>query len=101
MLAKCANPPCSSAFHYLEEGLLFRRESEFAEISQTEYFWLCSTCCTKMTLRLNGEGAVTAIPLERRLGRPASGVHFIPLDRKRGALLSYLAAELSSLHKGW
>ncbi len=76
MIAKCANPACSSPFHYLREGKLFRTEFDpdrsplgprLADSPKTvrkvEYFWLCGRCSTTLTLVMNG-GKVETAPLE-------------------------------------
>jgi hypothetical protein len=65
MIAKCANPACSTPFRYLHEGRLFRFERGVSEKGQpflsfdatgpersnrVEFFWLCDQCSTRMTL---------------------------------------------------
>lgn len=61
MISKCANPKCNSVFRYLHEGRLFqfevrpstggRSESATGKPSQNfEYFWLCDSCASRMTL---------------------------------------------------
>jgi hypothetical protein len=76
MLAKCANPDCDAPFRYLREGRLFRMDvgggpqlvSEKKPPFHIEYFWLCSRCADRMTLRHEPGKGVIAIPLtsERR-----------------------------------
>lgn len=59
MLAKCANPVCTSRFRYSSQGRIFRLDSRgvssntsLAEPSEfkprtsrrTEFFWLCPVC---------------------------------------------------------
>jgi hypothetical protein len=78
MLSKCANPDCSAAFLYLRQGKLFRFEvknqgngkvrsepegSGTGGRSHTEYFWLCDSCLTRMTLVQHGDLEVNAVPL--------------------------------------
>jgi hypothetical protein len=45
MLGKCSNPSCSAPFRYLQNGQLFRLESDpvlrTSKFNQPEYFWLC------------------------------------------------------------
>jgi len=56
MVAKCASPPCPARFRYLGEGRLFRIE---IESGKNEYFWLCSDCAYKMTLKAeSGKGVI-------------------------------------------
>lgn len=68
MLAKCANPSCSAVFRHLQEGKLFRLETEITLASpvsfgagdpgKTEYFWLCSRCSKTVTLRFGQDGTI-------------------------------------------
>ena len=65
MLAKCANPSCSSVFRYLHEGKLFRLESVQSSRGldrHSEWFWLCDRCAPIMTLKLENSDVV-ALPL--------------------------------------
>ncbi|MCU1295873.1 MAG: hypothetical protein JWO91_151 [Acidobacteriaceae bacterium] len=65
MVSECANPECSAVFLYLGVGKLFPVEMQPAELRQSgfqcetgikkpmrrvEFFWLCDTCATRMTL---------------------------------------------------
>ena len=73
MLAKCANPACAAKFRYLHEGKLFLFElkpdpsmrgppadADYADRSRTpQYFWLCSSCSSNMTLLPDGDHGVT------------------------------------------
>ena len=79
MLSKCANPNCAATFRYLHEGKLyvidlrsdFARRRSFADpktagtCDKREYYWLCSTCCRHMTIRVNRDEEV---PVRQRLG---------------------------------
>lgn len=70
MLTKCANPACSAQFKYLHQGKLFHltpipelqarhdRSLEFLY----ERFWLCDSCCKKMTVVWGGTAA-KVVPL--------------------------------------
>jgi hypothetical protein len=66
VLAKCANPSCAASFRYLQEGTLFRFESEPVEgvpgAKETEYFWLCPNCAEKMILRLDASSKIRLVP---------------------------------------
>jgi hypothetical protein len=59
MLAKCANPVCTSHFRYSSQGRIFRLDSRGASFNsllakpseskarssrRTEFFWLCPVC---------------------------------------------------------
>jgi hypothetical protein len=81
MLAKCANPACCTTFLYLHEGKLFAIESridsprrgpptdsEYTDRPhRLQYFWLCSSCCSAMTVRRDGDQGVTVV---RKQGMP-------------------------------
>ncbi len=95
MLAKCANPICSSIFRYLDEGKLFRVENGQVQTGeykrQVEYFWLCPACSEKMTLHLSEEKTVTTISALTATEAAPDGTRFIPLERNQDRLLSWLA----------
>jgi hypothetical protein len=75
MLAKCANPACSSTFHYFHEGKLFTIESRIdsrrigppsdgeytGRPHHLQYFWLCSACCCAMTVQSDGDHGGTIV----------------------------------------
>jgi hypothetical protein len=91
VLTKCANPSCGESFRYLDEGRLFRVEEEplpdAFDIKDPEYFWLCSNCSERMTLRLDERARIATAPLA---GPPLSGqeAHFVLLEKRQGVLLS-------------
>jgi hypothetical protein len=80
MLAKCANPACSATFRYLHEGKLFAIESKAESIkrgppvdpeyigksSSPRYFWLCSSCCSAMTVQPDGDHGISLVRMEKR-----------------------------------
>src|SRR5690242_8085582 len=94
MVAKCANPSCSRAFHYMSEGRLFRLEADpalslsdnpsFDDSRIVEYFWLCEACSASMTLRLNEEGKVVTEPPESTAENPRGSAI---ISRHKGMLL--------------
>ena len=69
MIAKCANPDCSTPFLYLREGKVFRMEfdSPLKPGSQParkiEHFWLCGPCSTTLTLVVN-QAKVETVSIE-------------------------------------
>ena len=78
MLAKCANPACSTKFLRLTEGKLFQVETEFVTkpnhrngngVGQTrarrrtEHFWLCSDCAPFVTLAFDRREGIVTVPL--------------------------------------
>jgi len=81
MLAKCANPECSATFRYFHEGKLFVFEPkpdaplrgppadpDYAGRSHApQCFWLCSACCSAMTVRPDGDHGVMVV---RKQGVP-------------------------------
>jgi hypothetical protein len=91
MVAKCSNPSCSTSFHYLKEGSLFRLESEPAarppKFIRVEYFWLCQRCSGAMTLRLGEDGTVIAVPLPGPIPGVSDDVALSSTERQRGRLL--------------
>jgi len=104
MLGKCTNPSCTASFRYLQDGVLFRLEVDPAlrlpNPKQPEYYWLCHSCASAMTLRLGPEGKVIPVPLSARVdssrdsrrqgGRPSGrlGPDFIPSKPQNGLLLT-------------
>jgi hypothetical protein len=77
MLSKCANPDCSTPFLYLHQGRLFRIEvvakqdrvkpgpvgSEKKPVRRIEYFWLCDSCSSRLTVAYEREVGVATVPL--------------------------------------
>jgi hypothetical protein len=66
MLGKCTNPSCSASFRYMEEGTLFRLETDpvlgLSNPKRPEYYWLCRSCSAAMTLHIK-EGKVVPVAL--------------------------------------
>lgn len=87
MVSKCANPACSTPFHYLREGKIFRIEVELlppptaeqtVELSsgnkvpflverrkvarKVEHFWLCGPCSQYMNLMFDKDTGITVLP---------------------------------------
>jgi hypothetical protein len=87
MVSKCANPVCTTPFHYLREGKIFRVEVEITppvtaeetiELSngskvpfliatrkpsrKLEHFWLCGPCSQTMNLLFDKDTGVTVLP---------------------------------------
>jgi hypothetical protein len=74
MLAKCANPSCSTPLVYLREGKIFMVESpqsQFELLSavsakpkaskRVEHFWLCGPCSNDMTLTFDRQRGVEIV----------------------------------------
>jgi hypothetical protein len=73
MLAKCANPTCSTPLVYLREGKIFMVESpqpKFEVLSdvakpkplnRVEHFWLCGPCSNEMTVTYDRQRGVEII----------------------------------------
>lgn len=93
MLNTCANPNCREPFRYLRDGKLFRLQNDAkgssSEISNPEYFWLCTSCAQTMSLRLTGDGEVV-VALAPEIPNKTAQCDFIPLDRQGGLLLGCL-----------
>jgi hypothetical protein len=87
MVSKCANPACSTPFHYLREGKIFRVEVEITppvtseetiELTdgskvpfliasrkpgrKVEHFWLCGPCSQTMNLLFDKDSGINVIP---------------------------------------
>jgi hypothetical protein len=71
MVSKCANPACPEIFRYLHQGKLFRFEWNLAQDSSSgirdslrhlEFFWLCESCATTMTVVYKKGSGVKAVP---------------------------------------
>jgi hypothetical protein len=78
VLAKCANPSCSTPLVYLREGKIFMIESAPQPSSKTnaaaplklaaktqnrvEHFWLCGPCSSEMTLIFEHHKGVQVVP---------------------------------------
>jgi hypothetical protein len=85
MLAKCCNPACAHPFRYLSDGKLFRLEDETTVRPSTftrEYFWLCPSCSTTMTLRISNDGRVITVPMSEAVHLDCDAA-----DRKKRLLL--------------
>ncbi len=81
MLSKCANPSCSTPFHYLRDGKLFQLDGRdrawrppddkvialSKPARRVEYFWLCSRCAAELTLAWDSKKGVITVPLSRSL----------------------------------
>jgi hypothetical protein len=84
MLAKCANPACSTPLLYLREGKIFMVEAHQPQLlnasptkakpsNRVEHFWLCGPCSGQMTLTYDRQRGVEVVrksvdsaPLARR-----------------------------------
>ena len=75
MLAKCASPACSATFRYFHEGRLFAIELKADSLKRgpppdpeytgkshsPQYFWLCSSCCSAMTVESDGDHGISVV----------------------------------------
>lgn len=74
MLAKCANPACSTPLVYLREGKIFMVESPQAGLevvnpipskpkaaNRVEHFWLCGPCSSDMTLTYDRQQGIQVV----------------------------------------
>lgn len=68
MISHCANPDCATPFHYLRGGRLYRFEVKSPSSPRSDvptaiyshkaplvtvYFWLCKSCCSRLSLRFD------------------------------------------------
>lgn len=74
MLAKCANPSCSTPFRYLNEGRMFYVHLDGSSAGlegaarQVEHYWLCEACARDLRV-VSFHGGVA---LQFREGLPAA-----------------------------
>ena len=74
MLAKCANPSCSTPLVYLREGKIFMVESlqsrtdkdgtialRHKSPNRVEHFWLCGPCAAQMTLTYDRQRGIEVV----------------------------------------
>ncbi|HLW55676.1 MAG TPA: hypothetical protein VKW06_22800 [Candidatus Angelobacter sp.] len=72
MLAKCANPACSTPLIYLREGKIFMMDHAGNSKSripnkgsgQVEHFWLCGPCSMNLTIVYHPGSGVWVVPKE-------------------------------------
>jgi hypothetical protein len=92
MIAKCSNPSCPASFRYLEQGLLFRLETDptlrLSHPMMPEYHWLCRSCSATMTLHISKEGKVIPVAIPARVHCGLKESDFILTERQQGLLLS-------------
>jgi len=70
MIEKCANSACCAIFRRLRDGRVFIREIEADPTSdakrqprQIHYYWLCNSCCRRMTVIVEKEKGIRVVPL--------------------------------------
>ena len=75
MLAKCANPSCSTPLVYLREGKIFMVESPQPQFevlnaakpkasNRVEHFWLCGPCSGEMTITYDRQQGIQIVRKE-------------------------------------
>jgi hypothetical protein len=99
MVAKCSNPPCRALFRNLKEGRLFLLQADpmagSSNLKSTEYFWLCASCASTMTLHLNDDGRVVPVVFG---GVAQQRDQCIPASRHGRVLLSDVSFCLDRRH---
>ncbi len=109
MLGKCTNPSCSASFRYMEDGILFRLETDpalrLSNPKRPEYYWLCRNCSAAMTLHISKEGKVIPVALPTPIhGVSQNGVphrsDFIGLKREDGLTLSDVRSATEKKRRG-
>lgn len=89
MLAKCANPICGAHFRYLKQGRIYNvpiycvEDTSRSGPKRVEHFWLCSNCCTTLTLTWRDGQAV--VQARYRLLTEGSGPDLTPHRSKTAA----------------
>jgi len=85
MVSCCVNPACGVEFKLLNAGDLYAHERPNLN---TEFFWLCSECCSKVELQLDGNGYISVRKRSEMDGRqpphPAGHLRVVtrPIGRK-------------------
>jgi len=70
MVAKCANPECSTQFRYLREGRLFAiptsspRSRKANPNGSVEFAWLCNECAARFWVRFDAGQGLVLVPLK-------------------------------------
>lgn len=94
MLGKCSNPSCFAPFRYMRDGILFRLEADprvhRPKADRLEYFWLCRSCSSKMSLRIGDEGNVVPVVLPAPNCADQGRGEITLIHRRDGLLLSRL-----------
>ena len=103
MLAKCANPSCSTPLVYLREGKIFMVESPQPKfdvlsdvakpkpLNRVEHFWLCGQCSNEMTITYDRQRGVELSVY--RVSKPEEIAGAIEAAKNSGALaLNVLAS---------
>ena len=88
MVTKCANPLCANQFHYLRDGRLFIVEVEEGgglpasgphlaadrkkPPRRIEHYWLCDQCAPTLTLAVDRQRGVVAVPAGTLVARRAA-----------------------------
>lgn len=72
MLAKCANPSCSTPLIYLREGKIFMMDGDHKArvpvktATHVEHFWLCGPCSMALTLVYQPGNGVKVVPKQAK-----------------------------------
>jgi len=104
MLGKCSNPSCSASFRYMEEGTLFRLETDptlrLSNPMKPEYYWLCRNCAAAMTLHISNEGKVIPVALSDRPDGVPHRNNFVWSKREDGLRLRDIRASTEKRRRG-
>jgi hypothetical protein len=87
VIDRCVNPVCQAEFRLFNTGNLYAMERRHAD---TEFFWLCPACVTRMALILDPAGHVAVQP------RSEAGHRFPPHPDRDLRLLTHLTAPVAS-----
>jgi hypothetical protein len=104
MVSCCVNPACRVEFKLLNAGDLYAHERPNAN---TEFFWLCSSCCSKFELQLDVDGCVSVRPRGHVPGpqppHPGGHLHIVtrPIGRKPWRHSIPAGERTSSSGLGW
>jgi|ERR1039458_5595836 hypothetical protein len=104
MLGKCTNPSCSASFRHMEDGILFRLDTDptlrLPNPKRPEYYWLCRTCSATMTLHNSKEGKVVPVALPVPLDGVPHRSDCIWPKRENGLTLSDVRSATEKKRRG-
>jgi hypothetical protein len=115
MLSKCASPGCSTPFRYLHEGKLYLIDRKAASAGRKppadlryarksrglEYVWLCSSCCSDLTIQVDDDHGVRVVRKRRRAERQHPNRAFNAVKTKRRVCQASAGAKLPERFSMW
>lgn len=73
MVSECANPACHTPFLYLRDGKLIATRSQTSDDrTRVEYFWLCASCSSQLSMVPAVDGKINLVPFRESSHRGLS-----------------------------